>query len=86
MDNAFFTKLCRYIIELSGVITTFISSGGLGGLALEMVNWMVKKGAKHFVLTSRSGKIYIKTSSFIGLFHFTTSPKMNNWVLLVFIS
>ncbi|XP_054161216.1 fatty acid synthase-like [Oppia nitens] len=37
----------------------FIITGGLGGFGLELINWMVKMGAKKFVITSRSG---IKTS------------------------
>jgi fatty acid synthase len=37
----------------------YIITGGLGGFGLELVHWMVFKGAKKFVLTSRSG---IKTN------------------------
>ena len=38
----------------------YIIIGGLGGMGLEMVYWMIFKGAKKFILTSRSG---IKSNS-----------------------
>lgn len=34
---------------------TYILLGGLGGFGLELTNWMIRRGAKHIVLTSRSG-------------------------------
>ncbi|KAK2587686.1 hypothetical protein KPH14_003803 [Odynerus spinipes] len=34
---------------------SYILVGGLGGFGLELANWMVRRGAKHIVLTSRSG-------------------------------
>ncbi|XP_031635247.1 fatty acid synthase-like [Contarinia nasturtii] len=34
---------------------SYVLVGGLGGLGLEMANWMVKRGATKLVLTSRSG-------------------------------
>ena len=33
----------------------YIIIGGLGGFALEMVSWMIQKGCRKFILTSRSG-------------------------------
>src|SRR5690606_17943494 len=34
---------------------TYLISGGLGGLGLEMAQWMVKQGAQHLVLMGRRG-------------------------------
>lgn len=34
---------------------TYIIVGGLGGFGLELANWMVARGARNIVLTSRSG-------------------------------
>lgn len=34
---------------------SYILVGGLGGVGLELADWLVKRGAKHLVLTSRSG-------------------------------
>ncbi|XP_043486066.1 fatty acid synthase [Polistes fuscatus] len=34
---------------------SYILVGGLGGFGLELANWMITRGAKHVVLTSRSG-------------------------------
>lgn len=33
----------------------YIITGGLGGFGLELASWLVEKGAKKLVLTSRSG-------------------------------
>ncbi|KAF1828904.1 reducing type I polyketide synthase [Decorospora gaudefroyi] len=34
---------------------TYVISGGLGGLGRSMARWMVRRGAKHLILLSRSG-------------------------------
>ncbi|GFW33764.1 fatty acid synthase [Trichonephila clavipes] len=34
---------------------SYIIIGGLGGFGLELCQWMVERGAKHIILTSRSG-------------------------------
>ncbi|XP_011311362.1 fatty acid synthase [Fopius arisanus] len=34
---------------------SYILVGGLGGFGLELANWMITRGAKHIILTSRSG-------------------------------
>jgi fatty acid synthase len=34
---------------------SYIITGGLGGFGLELVNWMIERGAHKFVLTSRTG-------------------------------
>ena len=34
---------------------SYILVGGLGGLGLEVANWMVDRGVRHLILTSRSG-------------------------------
>ena len=34
---------------------TYLVSGGLGGLGLQLAKWLVDRGARHLVLTSRSG-------------------------------
>lgn len=33
----------------------YVLIGGLGGFGLELANWMVQRGARHLILTSRSG-------------------------------
>jgi acyl transferase domain-containing protein/acyl carrier protein len=35
---------------------TYLITGGLGDLGLEVADWMIKKGAKHLVLISRRGR------------------------------
>ena len=32
-------------------------TGGLGGFGLELASWMIDRGARRLILTSRSGKI-----------------------------
>lgn len=39
----------------------FIITGGLGGFGLELAQWLVSKGAKRIILTSRSG---VKTGKY----------------------
>ena len=34
---------------------SYIVTGGLGGLGLEMCMWMVKRGARNIIMTSRHG-------------------------------
>ena len=34
---------------------SYIITGGLGGFGLELSGWLVERGARHIVLTSRSG-------------------------------
>lgn len=34
---------------------SYIITGGLGGVGLELTNWMIKKGAKKIILNSRRG-------------------------------
>ncbi|CAG2109997.1 unnamed protein product, partial [Medioppia subpectinata] len=34
---------------------TYVMTGGLGGMGLEIIDWMVERGAQRFVVTSRSG-------------------------------
>lgn len=34
---------------------SYLLVGGLGGFGLELANWMITRGAKHILLTSRSG-------------------------------
>lgn len=34
---------------------TYIITGGLGGFGLELAQWLMDRGARHLVLTSRSG-------------------------------
>ena len=36
---------------------TYIITGGLGGFGLELAEWLVEKGARYLILTSRTGKI-----------------------------
>ena len=34
---------------------SYVLVGGLGGFGLELANWLITRGAKHIILTSRSG-------------------------------
>lgn len=36
-------------------LKTYVVTGGLGGFGLELANWLVERGARKLVLTSRSG-------------------------------
>ncbi|XP_066144651.1 fatty acid synthase-like isoform X2 [Euwallacea fornicatus] len=47
-----FMVLPRYFCDPS---KTYIICGGLGGFGLELADWLVLRGAKHLVLTSRKG-------------------------------
>ena len=38
-------------------VKTYIITGGLGGFGLELASWMIERGARIIILTSRSGKI-----------------------------
>ncbi|CAG2108748.1 unnamed protein product, partial [Medioppia subpectinata] len=44
----------KYRDEPSDVEKVFIITGGLGGMGLELMSWMHMRGARKFVLTSRS--------------------------------
>ncbi|XP_066251999.1 fatty acid synthase-like, partial [Euwallacea similis] len=46
------TGLPRYFCDAS---KTYIICGGLGGFGLELVDWLVLRGAKNLILTSRKG-------------------------------
>ena len=41
-------------VEVSGR-EVYVITGGLGGLGLELSEWLVSRGAKYLVLTSRRG-------------------------------
>lgn len=41
--------------ELRDINEYYTFSGGLGGFGLELANWLVGRGARHLVLSSRSG-------------------------------
>lgn len=41
--------------KLDFLLTEFYSQGGLGGFGLEMAQWLTERGARHLVLSSRSG-------------------------------
>lgn len=49
--------MCQhYTYFIHVVLKKFIfSKGGLGGFGLELANWLINRGAKKIVLTSRSG-------------------------------
>ena len=36
---------------------TYIITGGLGGFGLELAEWLIEKGARYLILTSRTGKM-----------------------------
>ena len=38
-------------------VKTYVITGGLGGFGLELTSWMIERGARIIILTSRSGKI-----------------------------
>ena len=65
------------IISLHNLGHFLLLTGGLGGLALEMVNWMVRKGARYFVLTSRTGEAQLKSFK-ITIFTFNTLITLQN--------
>ena len=33
----------------------YVVTGGIGGIGLELSGWLIERGARHLVLTSRSG-------------------------------
>ena len=44
----------------------YLITGGLGGLGIELINWMNNKGAEKFILMSRSGKINKRAEQIIS--------------------
>ncbi|PWN39310.1 hypothetical protein IE81DRAFT_369188 [Ceraceosorus guamensis] len=40
----------------------YVLIGGVGGLGVELAAWMVRQGAKHILLTSRSGHEYFRST------------------------
>jgi len=38
---------------------TYIVTGGLGGFGLELCDWLVRRGARHIIITTRSGKLVL---------------------------
>ena len=38
---------------------SYIITGGLGGFGLELAHWLVERGARNLVLTSRRGKYLV---------------------------
>ena len=67
---------------------SYVIAGGLGGFGLELLYWMVMRGAKKFVLSSRGGlknsyqKLYFKRlkelSKFISIFDIDVSMCTHN--------
>ncbi|KAK7211022.1 hypothetical protein V2G26_018200 [Clonostachys chloroleuca] len=45
---------------------TYLISGGLGGLGRAIIRWMVSKGAKSFIVPSRSGLVSSVASAFVN--------------------
>ncbi|KAI1179866.1 putative polyketide synthase [Nemania sp. FL0916] len=45
---------------------TYVVSGGLGGIGRRVVQWMITKGARHFLLLSRSGAKSKSAKAFIN--------------------
>ena len=43
----------------------YLITGGLGGLGIELIKWMNKKGAKKFIITSRTGKMGERTNKIV---------------------
>lgn len=41
------------VVKMFNEESTYLITGGLGGIGIELTKWMVNKGAKHIVLTSR---------------------------------
>ncbi|KAK3730951.1 hypothetical protein QZH41_008841, partial [Actinostola sp. cb2023] len=48
-------KLNEQIRSMCNPKMSYVITGGLGGFGLEIAHWLVERGAKHLVLTSRRG-------------------------------
>jgi len=55
---------------------THIIIGGTGGLGRSMTRWMIKHGARHIVLVSRSGSQDIKVQQFLDEVHGTAAVQV----------
>ena len=49
---------------------TYIMTGGLGGLGLELAEWLFEKGARYLILTSRTGRNVLNTCLGLKSFDF----------------
>ena len=61
-DSIWVPRLKRYEKLLSGLSTQLSSEAsylvtGFGGIAMYFIDWMFARGARHFILASRSGKV-----------------------------
>lgn len=68
-DQVALREQCRYVLRMmrsrSGAVrkqkqlvtgdATYLITGGLGGLGVHLAQWLAKQGARHLVLTSRTG-------------------------------
>jgi acyl transferase domain-containing protein/NADPH:quinone reductase-like Zn-dependent oxidoreductase/acyl carrier protein len=54
-DQEVLVEVCEQTQTTFDSNSTFLVTGGLGGLGLTVARWMVEKGARHLALTGRSG-------------------------------
>ena len=54
-------KLVAHARSMCDPRKSYVVTGGLGGFGLELAHWLVERGARHLVLTSRRGKIKVQT-------------------------
>ena len=54
-DSRSLVKLLAHARSMCDPKKSYIITGGLGGFGLELAHWLVERGARNLVLTSRRG-------------------------------
>ena len=52
-------KLMAHARSMCDPRKSYLVTGGLGGFDLELAHWLVERGARHLVLTSRRGQFQV---------------------------
>lgn len=59
------TVHCKFTTNLDPS-ATYVIAGGFGGIARSICRWMVKQGARHLLLVSRSGPLSVAAQSLVA--------------------
>lgn len=61
-ESSSVVKLIAHARSMCDPKKSYVITGGLGGFGLELADWLVQRGAKTLVLTSRRGKKTVRKS------------------------
>jgi fatty acid synthase len=57
-ESSSVVKLIAHARSMCDPKKSYVITGGLGGFGLELAHWLVERGARNLVLTSRRGERY----------------------------